>query len=229
MKKDGKTKKMIGRSALAAVTLSALLVASVPVFAAEENSEVKGVTIVQQVDEASDDKDNGDKEITIDLDDLKPDYGDLTEDEIKELETLNKRAEELEKKAGLWFDTEELDDFCKDVIDSEDLDLSDITLDGIKLDDIELEGIELDGIELDGETATTLLKDVLSISDEEMEELKGLYDEANNIGLVALIEKDDLSDEEAETFMKNHEAELKELEKHADKVFTDVFGDLDEE
>ena len=206
MKKDGKTKKMIGRSALAAVTLSALLVASVPVFAAEENSEVKGVTIVQQVDEASDDKDNGDKdngdkEITIDLDDLKPDYGDLTEDEIKEL-----------------------DDFCKDVIDSEDLDLSDITLDGIKLDDI-----ELDGIELDGETATTLLKDVLSISDEEMEELKGLYDEANNIGLVALIEKDDLSDEEAEAFMKNHEAELKELEKHADKVFTDVFGDLDEE
>ena len=206
MKKDGKTKKMIGRSALAAVTLSALLVASVPVFAAEENSEVKGVTIVQQVDEASDDKDNGDKdngdkEITIDLDDLKPDYGDLTEDEIREL-----------------------DDFCKDVIDSEDLDLSDITLDGIKLDDI-----ELDGIELDGETATTLLKDVLSISDEEMEELKGLYDEANNIGLVALIEKDDLSDEEAEAFMKNHEAELKELEKHADKVFTDVFGDLDEE
>ena len=221
-RKDGK--RILGQSALVVVTMSALLMASIPALAAETST--KTVSIAVQ-DEAK--SDSADTEVF--PDEIEVDYGDLT-DEIKELEGIYDRYEAIFR-----------DIYGDDLLTEDENEISDAEMDaraeaGFKKYEKELEQLDQRAAELEKKagwadeilcTETELdsvaIENLAELSEDDLAACEQLYKDAEAIGLVSVITDENSTDENLEKFMKEHEAEVKELDESARELEKKLLGE----
>ena len=240
MKSKGKS---IGKSAIVVATMSALLVASYPAFAAEENTKTATVVVKETATEAGDQvvedlfaKNDG-KEVEDDsynsvervfegevlpVDPEEVDYGELTEAEIKELNDIYDRMEEIGRE-----------------IYGENFEKSEAEIEaGTKKFAKEMEKLEKRAVELEkaagwfyDEYAVStvdediVLKDLQNLTGEDLDEMKAFYDKAEEIGLISIITDDKTTEKDFEEYIRNHEAELAELDEAAKGLEQKILGD----
>ena len=238
MKSKGKS---IGKSAIVVVTMSALLVASYPAFAAEESTKTATVVVKQASTEAGDqvvaelfNEDNNtkaeygcsvpDEGEGVDLSEYeeKVDYGDLTDEEIKELNKCYDRMAEIgEEIYGADFEKDEA------AVEA-----------GIKKYEKEMEQLEERVTELEkkagwysdeyamvSEDPEVVIKDLEKLTGEDLGEMRKIYDKAEEIGLISIITDDKTTEKDFEEFIKNHEAELAELDEAAEGLERKILGE----
>ena len=238
MKSKGKS---IGKSAIVVVTMSALLAASYPVFAAEESTRTATVLLKQTSTEAGDQvaaelfkEDNavtteygyvakdGDEVVDLQEDMEKIDYGDLTDEEIKELNKCYDRLEEIDKE-----------------IYGENCDKDEAAIEaGTKKYEKEMEQLNQRIMELEkkagwysdeysvcSEDGEVVIKELEKLSGEDLDEMRKIYDKAEEIGLISVITDDKTTEKDFEEYIKNHEAELAELDEAAKGLEQKLLGE----
>ncbi|MBO6162236.1 MAG: hypothetical protein J6O53_03180 [Eubacterium sp.] len=287
--------KRFGKLAVAATAVSALALASIPVFAAEENMGTSGISKVASIrvsdstlegDPSSVDGEDLKDELKDELKDLdwdklkdewksyewtdidwgtgdidlgeldwddpqwEEDYGDLTEDEIKELKGIYSRYDEILEDV-LGVDLDEAIDSLFSGKEDFGIDLTDPDLDkkleeGFKKYEKELEELEKRQEELekkagwdfditdeDGNPIASFSWDIdlddleksLNISDENVEKAKGIWDKAKDLGLIDIITDKDTTDESIEKYVTEHSGELADLAEDAIDLLADILGE----
>lgn len=222
-RKDGK--RILGQSALVVVTMSALLMASIPALAAETSTKTVSIAVL---DEAK--SDSADTEVF--PDEIEVDYGDLTDAEIKELEGIYDRYEAIFR-----------DIYGDDLLTEDENEISDAEMDaraeaGFKKYEKELEQLDQRAAELEKKagwadeilgTETELdsvaIENLAELSEDDLAACEQLYKDADAIGLVSVITDENSTDEDLEKFMKEHEAEVKELDESARELEKKLLGE----
>ena len=250
-RKDGR--RILGQSALVVVTMSALLVASIPAFAAETSTKTVSIAVLDESKPDSADTEVFPDEITANTADtqvfldetednsadtqllqgeIEVDYGDLTDAEIKELEGIYDRYESIFR-----------DIYGDDLLTEDESEISDAEMDaraeaGFKKYEKELEQLDQRAAELEKKagwadeilcTETELdsvaIENLAELSEDDLATCEQLYKDADAIGLVSVITDENSTDEDLEKFMKEHEAEVKELDESARELEKKLLGE----
>ncbi len=219
-------KRMIGRGAVAALSVTALMAASVPVFAAEEHTQKEDSSIVKEAEEAESGWSfsfEGDLEID--------------EDTLKALESGDWKGvlEGVDLDAELegidWNDVEGMisEDELKGMLQYIDFGaiLSEIDWDELFKDvnvqelfnSIDLQEVADEmGIEISEEELAEAKEFLSGITAEDMAGFGKLLTKAESMGIMDLILDENTTDADVEAFMKEHEAEL-------NNALEEIFGE----